>query len=403
MLSAAESFQAVSNEELAFLGTGPVPTAPYYDREYHELEREAVFRRSWLHVGRVSELTGTDPFLVRRIGVARASVLITRSSDGVLRAFHNVCPHRGNELVAEDAGEARSFSCRYHMWNFGTDGALRAVPDEKRFYDLDWSACGLRPIAVDTCAGFLFVHLDAAPAQSLRESLGPFGDDLERIGFGRFTDFEQYSCDVAANWKTAAHNFQENYHVRWVHRPSSGGRATSRENPFGYNSSFRFHGRHGGGTHWIPAAAALSDVRATAMRAAPTADDAPCRGNFDFFHLFPNLYIEPLGGFNTFTMQFWPLDTERTRLVVRVYRAGDDTSASARFSREYTASSLMDVHVEDVEVIEANQRGLRSGALEHIYFGAQEAVCRQLHENVAEMVRTYLTGRSTVPARTDIR
>lgn len=391
-------FRAVPNEELAFLGTEPVPAAPYYDPAYYELEREAVFRRSWLHVGRVSEIAQPDGFIVRRIGAARASVLITREAGGELRAFHNVCAHRGNELVWEDAGQARSFSCRYHMWTYGSDGSLRAVPDEQRFFSFDKAECGLRPVAVDTCAGFVFVNLAPAPAQTLHEYLGPVAGELDRLHFAEFTDFEQYHCDVAANWKTAFHNFQETYHLRWVHRPSSGGRATSRENPFGYPERYHFWGPHSGGTRWLVPRPVLTEVQLKALAAAPPPPDAPGRGSWEFYYLFPNVYLEPLAGGNPFTMQFWPAGSDRTRLVIRMYRKGPDQSAAMRFSREYSASGLMDVHAEDVELVEGNHRGLSSGVLDGIRFQAQEAICRHFYQMVADRVRDYAGDAATVPS-----
>lgn len=154
--------------QLAFLGTEPIETRPYTDPNYLDLERRAIFRRTWLHVGRQSELPEPDTFIVRNIDAAGVSVLLTRSSDGTLRAFHNVCTHRGSRLVEEEGGSAKSFSCPYHMWNFANDGRLRSVPDEGSFFDLDKSRCGLVPVAVDLAAGFVFVNLEQEPRQTLR-------------------------------------------------------------------------------------------------------------------------------------------------------------------------------------------------------------------------------------------
>ncbi len=118
-----------SGYESAVLGTAPVPAGPYYRDDYFELEREAIFRRSWLQIGHVSEVAEPGQFIVRSVEIARASILITRSSDGALRAFHNVCTHRGTQLVAEPCGRRSSFSCPYHRWTFGNVGKLRAAPD----------------------------------------------------------------------------------------------------------------------------------------------------------------------------------------------------------------------------------------------------------------------------------
>jgi len=216
-----QTFSAVPNEDVAFLGTEPIPVAPYYDSTYYELEREAIFRRCWLHVGRESEVAEPNAFMVRELDVARASILITRDVDGVLHAFHNFCTHRGTELATESCGNASSFSCRYHAWNFANDGTLRAVPDEKRFFDLDKEHCGLRPVAVDTCAGFVFVNLDPQPAQTLSEFLGPLADELEALDFASYTDFAQYSYEVDARQRDRSRQPVRLSHALPLLRPAS--------------------------------------------------------------------------------------------------------------------------------------------------------------------------------------
>ena len=115
------------------LGTEPIPARYYYDPEWYELERKAVFLRSWLNVGHVCELPEPGSFIRRELEFARASLLIVRGKDGVIRAFHNVCTHRGTQLTDEASGKKTTFSCRYHMWTFGTDGALISAPDFERF------------------------------------------------------------------------------------------------------------------------------------------------------------------------------------------------------------------------------------------------------------------------------
>ena len=102
----AEAYSWGSNEEIAGLGTEPVPAGPYYLEDYFELEREAVFRRTWLQVGHVCELPEPGSFIVREIEVAKASILIVRGTDGEIRAFHNVCVHRGTRrLPRQSAGQ----------------------------------------------------------------------------------------------------------------------------------------------------------------------------------------------------------------------------------------------------------------------------------------------------------
>ena len=107
-------------EEAAKLrGRGPVSSRPYWDPEWYELERKAIFMRSWLHIGHVCEVPEPGSFIVRNVELARASLLITRSKDGAVRAFHNVCTHRGTQLVQEETEVKRiQLRCQYHMCTF---------------------------------------------------------------------------------------------------------------------------------------------------------------------------------------------------------------------------------------------------------------------------------------------
>jgi phenylpropionate dioxygenase-like ring-hydroxylating dioxygenase large terminal subunit len=392
-------FRPVANEELAFLGTGPVPAAPYYDPAYFELEREAVFRASWLHIGRVSEVDRPNRFIVRPIEVLNASVLVVHGADGQLRAFHNVCSHRGTQLVWEDEGSAASFSCHYHMWNYTNTGSLRAVPDAEHFWDLDKAQCGLKPIALDTCGGFLFVNLSPRPAQTLREFLGPMGERLDALGLGELDQYSEYTYGVEANWKSTYDNFQEVYHLRWVHDRTLGFRVTTSENPFGYPRRYFFEGPHRGMVLYFNEHAQRPDVEQWAFEAlrASHGTTGSFRTTSDFLCVFPNLFVTPLP-FGSFTQQMWPLGPDRTHSVIRLYWHGKDQDASMRFAREFAMLTHVDVHTEDRRLIEAAHRGLRSGVVGQVRFQAQEALCRHFFNEVDTRVRAHKAARSVAPA-----
>ena len=116
--------------------------------------------------------------------MARASVIIVRGADREVRAFHNVCRHRGNKLVWSDypgeevAGTCRQFTCKYHGWRYALDGGLTFVQQESEFFDLDKDAFGLAPVQVDTWEGFIFVNLNPDNTTSLADSLGELGAGL---------------------------------------------------------------------------------------------------------------------------------------------------------------------------------------------------------------------------------
>lgn len=194
-------YTAPSTEDAAYLGTGPVPAGPYYRNDYFELEREAIFKRSWLQIGHTCELPSPGSYMVREVPVAEASILITRGNDDVIRAFHNVCPHRGTQLVSDSTdGTRTSFTCPYHAWTFNSDGRLRSAPDFERFY-VDKFQCNLPAVALEICAGLIFINLDRSPARSLRESIGELADQLDTLPVAKATTFSEYVYEIDANWK----------------------------------------------------------------------------------------------------------------------------------------------------------------------------------------------------------
>lgn len=386
------------------LGTDPVPAAPYCDPAYFELERQAVFRRTWLQIGHVCEVPEPGNFIVRPVEVANASILITHAKDGRIRAFYNVCPHRGTELVTETDGRASVFSCRYHMWTFGLEGELRAAPDLENFF-VAKEDCGLKPVAADVCAGLIFINLDPSPAQTLREFLGDIAGQLEALPVAKATTFSEYVYEIDANWKVTYDNFQENYHIRFIHPRSIAETAHGPENPFGYPEKFAFHGWHRTATLAMPSnsgpRARPQSVNAVAfgalaqMAAADGFADSPY--SREYYALFPNFFMLglPLQPFSHCVM---PIDAGRSRGVIRLYWNGEDETATRRFAREYILGAARDIHTEDRCVIEAGQRGLNSGALTHIHFQKQEVLCRHLFHMVEQHVATYLAQRAEAAA-----
>jgi phenylpropionate dioxygenase-like ring-hydroxylating dioxygenase large terminal subunit len=391
-MNAQFQFQQKESDDALALGTEPIPAGPYYQPEYFELERQAIFRRTWLNVGHVCELPESGSFILRQLDFANASILIARGKDGVIRAFHNVCPHRGTQLVSEPSGKRSSFTCPYHAWTFSSSGELRSAPDMQRFY-VEQKDCGLRQVAVDVCAGLIFLNLDPAPRQSLREFLGQFATELATLPVAKATTFSEYVYEIAANWKLTYDNFQENYHLRFIH-PRSGGPANGPDNPYGYPIRYRFFGPHRTQTIWTnpnPAPAITPMQGYLFSKAAPfaVADGfAQAPNNREYFAIFPNSFIigTPTQHFLHYVV---PISATRSRGVIRLYWIGEDDSATKRLVREFMMAMALDIHSEDRAVIEAGQRGLSSGALTHIHFQSQEVLCRHLYQSVDRAVQAY--------------
>jgi len=371
-------------------GRGPVSSRPYYDPEWWELERQAIFLRSWLHVGHVCEIPEPGSFIRREIEFARASLLIVRGQDGEVRSFHNACTHRGTQLVEEAAGKRGQFSCPYHMWTFGTDGRLLSAPDFERFH-VSKEDCSLKQVATEVVGGMIFINFDRAPAESARAFFGPIAGELDRLPVARAIDFTEWTYEIEANWKLNFDNFQENYHLRFIH-PRTGGPALGAENPFGYPTHYGFTGPHRSQTMWknpepppIPASLMLSARRGAELAQK---DGEPAFAKTDF-KLFPCFHVVGLPPAQIYTHTMMPLGPGRTRGTIRMYWTREAENASRLFTREFNAMAVRDVLSEDRLAVEAGQRGIAGGAIGHVHFQDHEMLLRHLYETVVAKVEAY--------------
>lgn len=377
------------------LGTDPIPARYYYDEDWYELERKAIFMRSWLNIGHVCELPEAGSFFTREIEFAKASIIVARGKDGEIRAFHNACTHRGTQLTDEACGRRSTFSCPYHMWTFGMDGALLSAPDFERFH-VDKKDCALSGISLGIRAGLIFISFE--PQMDLDSYLGPMGEMLDALPVARATDFHEYVYDIDANWKLTYDNFQENYHLRFVHKRTVGP-GVGPDNPFGYPVSVGLHGLHRTQTIWVNPEPELKPSQMLVMgKLMPRLMQdglAASEHARDYLALFPNLFLLGSPG-NHFLHYVMPISAEKSRGVIRLYWVGDDETAGVRFAREAMMATTRDVHSEDVAVIEAGQRGLSSGALKHIHFQEQEILCRHLIRACEAQVAAYQRELSDV-------
>ncbi|HVT15339.1 MAG TPA: aromatic ring-hydroxylating dioxygenase subunit alpha [Thermoanaerobaculia bacterium] len=187
----------------------------FRSEEIFGAERERIFRRSWLVAGHGSRIEGRGSYFLFELD--RESVVVLRDHEGVLRAFHNLCRHRGSRLCQEEAGTlGRAIQCPYHAWTYGLDGTLRAAPNMNEVAGFERADYPLLPAAVESWEGLLFVSLAARPA--------PLAEALAGLA-GRFADWRlaelrpvhHESYEVEANWKLFFHNFSECYHCPTVH------------------------------------------------------------------------------------------------------------------------------------------------------------------------------------------
>jgi choline monooxygenase len=338
-----------------------LPWAWYSDPAVALRERDGIFRRAWQYAGRRAQLTAPGSFAATQVG--GLPVVLTRDREDVLRAFANVCRHRG-AIVADGAGERGTLQCPYHAWTYGLDGCLRAAPRTAGDPDFDPTELGLVPMAVDAWGPFVFVNPDAG-AGPLADALGDLPDvvrahglDVETLRFHHRVEYE-----IRANWKIALENYLECYHCRLNH----------------------------------PGLVAVIDDRRLALEAVglrasqfnPAHLDLDVGDGIDrgqFHLLLPSLKVnaQPGRAANLSIGPVWPVAPDRCRGFLDYFFAPD---APEDWIEEFMSFDAQ-VGAEDTALVEGAQRGAGSGLVEN---GRLLAHDEQLIAHFQAYVRERLT------------
>jgi choline monooxygenase len=324
------------------VSTRTLPWSWYSDPAVLGLEQERIFRHSWQYVGRQDEVAEAGSFVATRVG--DVPVVLVRDEEGTLRAFLNVCRHRGS-LVCEGSGKRATLQCPYHAWTYGLDGKLVAAPRFSREGGTDADGLGLIPLQLETWGPLVFVNPDA-DASPLSDFLGDVperiaaaGIDLDALRF-----LQRAESELEANWKISAENFLECYHCPTAHPGFS---AVMDVSPDAY----------------------LLEMQAGRMtqhgppRAEPRGSYDPSgeieRGQFHL--LFPGTVINVMPGRPNFSIgPILPLAPERTYRFLDYFVAED---ADPTWVEESLAFDTQ-VGAEDRVLVERVQAGVRAGLID---------------------------------------
>jgi len=186
----------------------------YTSTEFARLEWERIWTKVWLLGGLESDLREPGDYVCTEIG--RESVLIVRQHDGGVRAFYNVCLHRGNRLRPGGIGSTDSFKCQYHHWEYAIDGAFKRIPDLDTFPQGAPPCRGLVELRCETWGGFVWFSLNK-DAPALREFLEPIPAHLDPYNFQRMALTRDITVEWNCNWKASVDAFNESYHVQGIH------------------------------------------------------------------------------------------------------------------------------------------------------------------------------------------
>jgi choline monooxygenase len=200
----------------------PIPPEVHHSQSFAEHERERIFTKEWICVGRADEVANHGDYLTHE--VAGVPIVVVGQADGTVKGFVNACAHRFSQLVSDEKGARKRFTCPYHAWTYECDGSLIRAPHMDGQQGFDRAEHGLRKVSTAVWEGFLYVTLSNSPATSLEDALAPLRDNVVgRYDMGGYRTVMRHSMVWEANWKNLVENFTESYHVPVVHRNTFAG------------------------------------------------------------------------------------------------------------------------------------------------------------------------------------
>jgi methanesulfonate monooxygenase subunit alpha len=356
----------------------------FTDEEIFREEQERIFARTWQFVGHESEVANPGDFRCARI--AGKSIIMVRGTDNVIRAFHNVCRHRSAEIVRDEAGTARMFTCFYHHWTYGLDGKLRGVskPEGYEAVNLDRNELGLVPVRCESFAGLLFACLDDN-VEPLREFLGDIVKGFEEpLGTVPLEVFHFHKAVLKTNWKLWQDNNSERYHAL-LHV------ANRKTMPWvlGQTSPMKLRiEAHGHSGYWADGGGAVVDYAKGGYSGGAEGALPGMRGDeMRVINLFPDLMINVRSNVVRLDRMV-PLGPDRTLVEWRGLAVkGDDARMRAIRTRQHnlfwgpTGRNLP----EDVLAVESQARAMSAGDIRYSIIAREE----QLNPTDDANIRSY--------------
>lgn len=323
-----------------------IPSDWYTNPAMHELDTSVIFGRTWQNVGHVTQVPAPGDYLTGEI--AGNPIIVVRGKDNVLRAFFNVCRHRGGPLAINHQGSCNALQCKYHGWTYFLDGSLRGVPKWDRVDLFDKKDFGLIPVRLETWEELLFVRLTDGPHPiPLPVVVEGIADRIAPVSIASKKFYRRVSYDVNCNWKVYVDNFLEGYHLPYVHPELC---------------DILDYQQYVTETHgWY------------SLQYTPfTGKDnlyGSGEGQAFYYFVFPNFMMNILPN-RLQTNIILPVSHNRTRVLFDYYYDDISSASALKFIAEDLAYSDR-IQQEDMEICELVQRGLESVAYDKGRFSVE--------------------------------
>jgi phenylpropionate dioxygenase-like ring-hydroxylating dioxygenase large terminal subunit len=351
-----------------------IPVEVYYDPEHNRREREEIFRRQPIVVGHSSELAEPGAFITGDI--VGAPVLVVRQRDGALKAFSNVCRHRGARVETAASGCARRFKCPYHAWAYNLDGSLHSIPFGDGFEGIDRADYGLVELPVGERHGLVWAV--ATPGASLdMEAL--IGEEMDRelasFELDQFALVKQATYVEEMNWKVVADGFLDPYHLQFVHPTTVG--------PFFNTNVYTLDVLGPNVARLVVSRRSMRDITDQDPETVDLLPHVICN-----YMLLPNTFVAVESRhFEVWTISPHPTDPQKSKTTIRFLLRQPPRDEREQSYLDKNWNLLIHTVVdEDWGVGRALQQGLAHGEVRETIAGRNEAPIQFVHGNLAAML-----------------
>ena len=359
-------FEAARTEPPAgFPALPDIPAGRYIDQRFFELEKQHIWRKSWLFAAHIDEIPEPGCYMLWEN--AGQPVIIVHGDDGEIYAHYNTCRHRGAPVVTEKSGKKMRLTCKYHGWTYTHQGELVSIRDPEDFRDLDFSCRGLISIRCERFGNLIFVNFDN-DCMTLREYLGPIADEWAEFQFDKVRLAARHSFVLDCNWKIAMEANTEVYHVKSIHPSTVAPSLDDRRN---VNSFYpNGHGRmvaprpKGGNVESaielpenIPEISTVGEIGRTCTQS---------------YGIFPN-WVSPLSQRAVPPLLFWPLSINKTLFEVWTMAPDWGNAEAPDYWTENNGERLSLVLREDTEFGVWIQKSMESYGFRGVPLSYQEA------------------------------
>jgi Rieske 2Fe-2S family protein len=342
-----------------------LPGVAYHSDETYAVDTERVFYRNWMYAGRAERVARPGAWM--RVEIAGESILVVRGKDEQLRAFYNVCRHRGSRICDDEQGEVRShLRCPYHAWGYALDGTLVTTPMIEKD-EIDRTSTSLWPVHLDVWEGFVFLNLTRGEPQPLLESMADQADDplaLARVGLSELRIGHISTVDVQANWKIVIENYNECLHCPTVHPE-----LVSVLPAYRRGSIFE-DGREDGGVTLADGRTSVALDPRLRLPLLPGLKDQEGPASYFGALVYPTMFLD-VDGSSALATAVFPTGPRSCRLVTE-YLFSPEAFADPNFDPQPIVDFNELVTRQDNEACERVQRGVTSRAFEHGVFPAKD-------------------------------